>query len=62
MSNTAGSDQKVDQAWETPSHDEIIELTKMHVAAMEVTDDDLVWVQAGMPHVLLHTIGCKSGN
>jgi deazaflavin-dependent oxidoreductase (nitroreductase family) len=60
--DTAGSSQKVDQVWETPSHDEIIELTKMHVAAMETTDDDLVWVQAGMPHVLLHTIGRKSGN
>jgi deazaflavin-dependent oxidoreductase (nitroreductase family) len=54
-------DQRVEQAWETPSHDEIVELTKMHVGAMEVTDDDLVWVQAGMHHVLLHTIGRRSG-
>lgn len=56
------SEQKVEQAWETPSHDEIVELTKMHVGAMDQTDDDIVWVQAGMHHVLLHTIGRKSGN
>lgn len=53
--------QKVEQQWATPSPDEIVELTKMHVGAMEMTDDDAVWVQAGMPHVLLTTIGRKSG-
>ena len=51
------TDQHVDQVWDTPTHSEIIDLTKMHVEAMEVTDDDLVWVQAGMHHVLLTTIG-----
>jgi deazaflavin-dependent oxidoreductase (nitroreductase family) len=54
------TDQKVEQAWETPSLDEITELTKMHVGAMEQTDDDMVWDQAGMKHVLLTTIGRKS--
>ena len=56
------TDQHVDQVWDTPTHSEIIDLTKMHVEAMEVTDDDLVWVQAGMHHVLLTTIGRKTGN
>lgn len=59
---TEGTSQKVDQIWETPSHDEIVELTKAHVGALEVMDEDLVWVQAGMHHILLHTIGRKSGN
>lgn len=54
--------QKVEQVWETPGLDEIVELTKMHVQAMETSDDDLVWSQAGMSHVLLHNIGRKSGN
>jgi deazaflavin-dependent oxidoreductase (nitroreductase family) len=53
--------QKVEQAWETPSLDEIPVISKAHVAAMEATDDPAVWVQAGMHHVLLRTIGRRSG-
>ena len=54
--------QKVVQAWDTPSHDEIPKLSKMHVGAMEQTDDDLVWVQAGMHHVLLRVLGRRTGS
>jgi len=54
--------QKVEQNWETPSHDEIPVISKQHVQAMEQTDLEEVWVQAGMHHVLLRTIGRKSGN
>lgn len=54
-------EQRVEQAWDTPSHDEIVSLTRQHVAAMETTDDDIVWIQAGMHHVLLHTVGRRSG-
>ena len=53
--------QKVEQVWETPSLEEIPVLTKSHVAAMEVSDDDMVWVQAGMHHLMLRTIGRRSG-
>jgi deazaflavin-dependent oxidoreductase (nitroreductase family) len=56
------TDQKVEMLWETPSHDEIPQISKMHVQAMETTDDDAVWVQAGMHHVLVRTIGRRSGN
>lgn len=56
------TDQKVEMLWETPTHEEIIGLTKAHVEAMEMTDDDMVWVQAGMHHVLIETVGRKSGN
>jgi deazaflavin-dependent oxidoreductase (nitroreductase family) len=56
------TDQKVEQAWETPSHDEIPNITKMHVQYLEQTDDDAVWVQVGMHHVMIRTIGRKSGN
>lgn len=56
------TDQKVEQAWETPSLEEIPVITKMHVGAMEQSDDDVIWDQAGMKHVLLTTIGRKSGN
>jgi len=53
--------QRVVQTWETPPLDEIPKISKMHVEAMEGTDDDAVWVQAGMHHVIVHTIGRKSG-
>ena len=56
------TDQKVEQAWETPSHDEIPNITKMHVQYLEQTDDDAVWIQAGMHHVMIRTVGRKSGN
>jgi deazaflavin-dependent oxidoreductase (nitroreductase family) len=59
---TEPSSQKVEQVWETPSHDEIVTLTAAHVGAMETMDIDDVWQQAGMHHVLLRTIGRKSGN
>jgi len=54
--------QRVEQAWETPSLDEIPVITRQHVEAMETSDDDAVWTLAGMHHVLVHTIGRKSGN
>jgi deazaflavin-dependent oxidoreductase (nitroreductase family) len=55
------SDQRVEQQWETPSYDEIPVISKMHVQAMETSDDPEVWEQAGMHHVLITTVGRKSG-
>ncbi|HEX6311857.1 MAG TPA: nitroreductase/quinone reductase family protein [Acidimicrobiia bacterium] len=54
--------QRVDQTWETPSHDEIPVISRGHVTAMESSDDDDVWVVAGMHHVVVRTVGRKSGN
>ena len=51
----------MEQAWETPSLEEIPKISRMHVGAMEQSDDDMVWVQAGMHHVLLRVVGRKSG-
>lgn len=53
--------QKVEQTWETPSLDEISVLSRGHVEAMETMDIDDVWQQVGMHHVLLRTVGRKSG-
>ena len=55
------SDQKVEQQWETPSKEEIPVISRGHVEAMESSDADEVWNVAGMHHVVLHTIGRKSG-
>jgi deazaflavin-dependent oxidoreductase (nitroreductase family) len=54
--------QKVEQAWETPSLEEIPVITKGHVAALESTDADEAWVLAGMHHIVIRTIGRKTGN
>ncbi|HVM65272.1 MAG TPA: nitroreductase/quinone reductase family protein [Acidimicrobiales bacterium] len=55
------SDQRLEQTWETPSMDEIPKISRMHVEAMEQTDDDAVWVPSGQHLVLLRVIGRKSG-
>ena len=56
------TDQHIVMEWETPTHEQIIEITKMHVEAMETNSDSAVWVTAGMHHVMLYTIGRRSGN
>jgi deazaflavin-dependent oxidoreductase (nitroreductase family) len=63
MTDSERTDQHVEQVWETPPLDEIPKLSSAHVEAMESMDDvDEVWQQAGMQHVLLRTLGRKSGN
>jgi deazaflavin-dependent oxidoreductase (nitroreductase family) len=57
-----GESQKVVQDWETPSLEEIPVISRGHVAYMESTDDPSAWTQGGMAHVVLRTIGRKSGN
>jgi deazaflavin-dependent oxidoreductase (nitroreductase family) len=56
------SDQKVEQMWETPPPDEIVAISKGHVDAMESSDADEIWQVAGMHHVVVRTVGRKSGN
>lgn len=58
---TEPTSQKVEQTWETPPLDEIPRISAVHVQAMETTDADEVWQQAGMHHVLLRTVGRRSG-
>jgi deazaflavin-dependent oxidoreductase (nitroreductase family) len=59
---TETESQHVEQVWETPPLDEIPRLSEAHVQAMESMDgEEMVWQQAGMHHVLLRTIGRKSG-
>jgi deazaflavin-dependent oxidoreductase (nitroreductase family) len=56
------SDQHVEQVWETPPLDEIPKLSVAHVQAMATMDaEPMVWEQAGMQHVLVRTIGRRSG-
>ncbi len=44
-----------------PSREKIVQVSELHVAAMEASDDEQVWTFAGMSHVVLTTIGRRSG-
>jgi deazaflavin-dependent oxidoreductase (nitroreductase family) len=50
------------EPFQEPPRDEIPGISRMHVQYMESSDDDAVWTPAGMSHVVLRTIGRKSGN
>jgi len=56
------ADNQSNEEFVEPPRDEIPGISRQHVAAMETSDADEVWVVAGMRHVLLRTIGRKSGN
>jgi deazaflavin-dependent oxidoreductase (nitroreductase family) len=45
----------------TPTRDEIVEISAKHVELMESSDADDAWVWVNMHHVLLHTVGRRSG-
>jgi deazaflavin-dependent oxidoreductase (nitroreductase family) len=53
--------QKVEQFWDTPTHSEIVEISHAHVESLEASEDDNVWQQVGMHHVILTTTGRRSG-
>ena len=55
------AENPVEQTWTTPPREEIPGISRQHVAAMESTDSDEAWVIAGMGHVVLRTVGRKSG-
>jgi F420H(2)-dependent quinone reductase len=45
----------------TPSREKIVEISRKHVSMMEASDADGVWIWAGMHHLLLRTVGRRSG-
>jgi deazaflavin-dependent oxidoreductase (nitroreductase family) len=45
-----------------PARDQIPGISRAHVAAMETSDAEEVWVGAGMKQLLLRTVGRKTGN
>jgi len=60
VTNMRPSDQK-NQPFDEPPLSEIPGISRMHVAGMEATNDDMVWIGAGMHQLLLRTVGRKSG-
>jgi deazaflavin-dependent oxidoreductase (nitroreductase family) len=57
----SGSDQRVDYEFKTPTRDQIVAISAKHVAMMETSDADDTWIWVGMEHLLLRTIGRRSG-
>ena len=55
-------EQKVDYEFETPTREQIVKISAKHVAMMETSDADDTWIWVGMEHLLLHTVGRRSGN
>jgi deazaflavin-dependent oxidoreductase (nitroreductase family) len=49
------------EPFDRPPRDEIPVISRAHVAAQESSDDDLVWVAAGMHHMIIVTTGRRSG-
>ncbi|HEX4220583.1 MAG TPA: nitroreductase/quinone reductase family protein [Acidimicrobiales bacterium] len=56
------ADNQSNEEFVEPPRDEIPGISRQHVAAMETSDADEIWVMAGMRHVLLRTIGRRSGH
>ena len=48
--------------FETPTPEQIVKISGKHVAMMETSDADDTWIWVGMEHLLLRTIGRRSGN
>jgi deazaflavin-dependent oxidoreductase (nitroreductase family) len=54
--------QQATSSFETPTPEQIVAISAKHVAMMETSDADDTWIWVGMEHLLLHTIGRRSGN
>ena len=61
MSEEVPGSQQNDPYLEPP-RDQIPGLSKMHVQLLESSGDEKMWVAAGMRHVVLRTVGRRTGN
>lgn len=60
MSDATASQKN--EAFDEPTRDEIPQISRQHTAYLESTDAEEAWIIAGMDHVILHTVGRRSGN
>jgi deazaflavin-dependent oxidoreductase (nitroreductase family) len=61
MSDPGTAPKQANEVFVEPPREEVPGISRQHVMAMEASDADDVWVLAGMHHVVLTTIGRKSG-
>src|SRR5207248_279376 len=59
---TSESGQRVTAKFATPTRDEIVAISAKHVAMMETSDSDDTWIWVGMEHLLLRTVGRRTGS
>ena len=60
-SQPQGPGQQATAEFTTPTRDEIVAISGKHVEMMETSDADDTWIWVGMEHLLLHTVGRRSG-
>ena len=53
--------QRASREFQTPTKEEIVAISAQHVAMMETSDADDTWIWVGMEHLLLHTVGRRTG-
>jgi deazaflavin-dependent oxidoreductase (nitroreductase family) len=53
--------QRATREFETPTKEQIVAISAQHVAMMETSDADETWIWVGMEHLLLHTVGRRTG-
>jgi deazaflavin-dependent oxidoreductase (nitroreductase family) len=58
---TSQPGQRASREFRTPTNDEIVAISAQHVAMMETSDADDTWIWVGMEHLLLHTVGRRTG-
>ncbi len=54
------TDQR-NEPFDRPPREEIPAISRAHILAQESSDDGAVWIAAGMHHVIITTIGRRSG-
>ena len=54
-------EQKVEQTWVLPSYEKLAAITRGHVAELERSKSDKTWTVNGLAHLVLTTIGRRSG-
>jgi deazaflavin-dependent oxidoreductase (nitroreductase family) len=53
--------QRATREFQTPTREEIVAISAQHVEMMETSDADETWIWVGMEHLLLHTVGRRTG-
>jgi deazaflavin-dependent oxidoreductase (nitroreductase family) len=53
--------QRATREFRTPTNEEIVAISAQHVAMMETSDADETWIWVGMEHLLLSTVGRRTG-
>lgn len=62
MTTSGQSGNQRSEPFSEPSPEQIVRISRQHVTAMEGSTDEAIWTFAGMSHLVLTTVGRRSGN